>query len=432
MRVTTRSLPRTIASTCAVLLGALCLAGCATDLLEDLPGSDLFDSTPDVKPSPIPPGYLEATAASGPTQGGTRRRARKAEERLVDGLIASVGDRFLTRSEALRRLRFLRDVDKAEPEQLEQEIEQERVRWAELQILALLARQAGIQPDPRRVEEFVDGIVAKQIETASQAEGRAYTRQEWLARKRLTMPELYRQHTDLVEGQVYLQKLLRGVGGPTRPEVDLEVTPGEMRRLFREHPDAFEKPASARIVLFLFDPEGLSDDEHTPAEWTELAERRAKQLAELFERGHGVAFLKSRYQLDDDTIGSVVEAKDPLPIEEIVQRMRNVPGLGAWLNRPELAKGQALLVNVDAGPMVIGVVEHTPKERLSYAEAHDRLTQTIGNVRQQALRAHLIREALEQGSVVSPPELEDLLLDRAQEIQDQIASDDLLSKVRLR
>ena len=415
---------------CCLVVGSLLLSGCATDLLEDLPGADLFDSTPDVRPSPIPEGYLDAVANEGVDEAGAPRRARQASERLVDGLIASVGDRFLTRSEALRRLRFLTDVDKADPDQLEEEIKQERVRWAETQILALLARQAGLPPDPRRVESWVDRIVQEQIDNASKAEGRTYTRQEWLAKKRLTMPELYRQYTDLVDGRLFMQKLLRGVG-PTRPEVDLEVTPAEMRRLFHEHPDAFVEPVSVRVVVFIIDPAGLGDDDHTPAEWADLAERRAEQLAELFRRGHSVELLTKRYGLDDDEMGSVVEGPKPWTIEETVQRTR-IPGLPAWLKRPDLAARDAMMAKTESGPLVIGVLEHTPEKRLSYADAHDRLVGVIANVRGEALQAHLVIEALEQGSVVSPPELEDLLLDRAQTTLDKIASDDLMSKVRLR
>ena len=39
---------------------------------------------------------------------------------------------------------------------------------------------------------------------------------------------------------------------------------------------------------------------------------------------------------------------------------------------------------------------------------------------------------LDAGSVVSPPELEDMVLDGAQQTLDKIAADDILGKVRLR
>ena len=389
-------------------------------------------SVGEIRPSPIPPGYLEALAREGGPDGGTRRRERQAGEQIVDGLIAAVGDRFLTRSEVLRRLRL--DEGRRPPGMsIEDEIARERVNWAQTQLLGIAARQAGLRADARMVDGIVREQMKRMLDEASKKEGRPVGEDEWLASKRLTKEEYRRQFEDEVVALAYVQKLMHGVGGPTRPEVDTEVTPQEVRRIFRDHPEMFEDPAKVRGAVFQFSVAGLADETHTPAEWQDLAERRAEQLAELFRQGHEAEFLARRYGLDDDKLGLWLVAEKAQPLEDVGKRLKSgVPGIEDWLARPDLAAGQALVARHPEGPIVFGVIEAVPAAQRSFADAHDLIVGRIREARAAYLRARTVVQMLDTGSVVSPADLEDDVLDSAQAVLDQLASDDVLGKVRLR
>jgi hypothetical protein len=407
-----------------VLSGAVLLAGAL---------GGCSSSVSDIRPSPIPPGYLEALAREGGGDRGTTRREREEGEQVVDGLVAAVGDRFLTRSEVLRRQRLDEGRRRQPGMSAEDEIDVERVRWAQTQLLGIAARQAGLRPDVRMVDDIVRQQMKKYLDEAAKQEGRPVGEAEWLAAKRLTKEEFRRQFEDEVIAMAYIQKLMHGLGGPTRPEVDAEVTPQEVRRIFRDHPQLFENPAKVRGAVFVFAVSGLADERHTPAQWQELAERRADQLAELFEQGHDAEFLARRYGLDDDKKGDWVAAVVPMPIESVIRNLESqIPGIEAWLQRPDLAARQTLVTRSPRGPIVFGVIETEAASQRSYAEAHDIIVDAIRQARTEYLRARTVLQMLDAGSVVSPPELEDRVLDAAQGQLDKLASDDILGSVRLR
>ncbi len=390
-------------------------------------------SVSDVRPSPIPAGYLEALSQSGGAA-GTTRRERERGEQVVDGLVAAVGDRTLTRSEVLRRLRVVDRRGSGSGDQLDAEIDAERIKWAEDQLIGIAARQAGLRAEARMVDRVLDDKLKELTKEASEKEGRPVSHDEWLASKKVTREEFRRQLEDETIAQLYVSKLLRGIGGPTRPEVDIDVTPAEVRRIFRDHPEAFDKPAAVRAAVFVFYVRGLADDEHTPAEWQELAERRAEQLAQLFREGHDPEFLARRYGLDQEKFGQFTVATTMQPIDQIVARFdepRILPGLGEWLDRPDVGARQTFVVRKPEGPIVYGVLEHEPMSRRSFEDAYDGIVRSILQARGLAARARVVIRMLSAGSVVSPPELEDKVLDRAQAQLDEIASNEIMGKVRL-
>lgn len=390
-------------------------------------------SVSDIRPSPVPPGYLEALARDG-GEAGTTRRAREDGEQIVDGIVAAVGDKVLTRSEVLRSLR-IQDQPRRPGATEEDEIEAERVRWASTQLVVLAAYQAGLRLEARMLDSVVEDVMEGLLEEASEKEGRPVSEEEWLASKRLTKEEFRRRHEGQVVSELYVQKLMRGVGGPTRPEVDWDVTPAEVRRIFRAHPEAFDEPAKVRSAVFQIYVSGLADEEHTPAEWQDLAERRAEQLAELFRQGHDHEFLAKRYGLDQENMGLSLFAPSAQPLDVVQRQMGGqggIPGIQAWLERPDLGARQTLVASHPQGPFVYGVIEFEPAARKSFEEAYDDIVSAIRAARQASTRARVVIQMLATGSAVSPPELEDRVLDAAQQTLDEIAANEILGKVRLR
>lgn len=391
----------------------------------------------DARPSPIPPGYLEALEREGrspldPSRGDAPRTQADGE-RLVDAVIASVGDRYLTRSEVLRRLRLESAAGGSGPG-MEAEIERARVRWAQTQLLGIAARQGGLQADPAAVDRIARDKLKELAKTASEEDGSEISPEAWLAQRRLTWEEFRRQFEDEVLVQFWHRRATLGLGQGARPEQDLEVTPAEVRRIYREHGEAFDEPRSVRSAVFEFRVAGLADDDHGPAEWQALAERRADQLAQLFREGHEAAFLARRYGLDDEEreLGMWRVEKEFVAIEDQQRRLRSMPELVQFLDRPELAARDALVLRGAGGPLVYGIVEYKPGRRLDFVEAQKAIATRIANARVTALRARTVISLLESGSVVSPRELEDHLLDAAQAALDQIAADDILRTVRLK
>ena len=391
-------------------------------------------SVSDIRPSPVPPGYLEALARDG-GEAGTTRREREGGEQIVDGILAAVGDRVLTRSEVMRALRLEEGRRRRPGATEEDEIDAERVRWASTQLVGIAARQAGLRAEARMVDSIVKDRMETLLEEASEKEGRPVGEEEWLAAKRLTKEEFRRQFEDEVVAMAYVRKLMYGIGGPTRPEVDPEVTPAEVRRIFREHPEAFDEPAKVQSAVFQFFVSGLADEEHTPAEWQDLAERRAEQLAELFRQGHDPEFLAKRYRLDQEKMGMFQIAQKSQPLEMVTQLMTGpggVPGIKDWLERPDLGSRQTFVARHPQGPLVYGVIDFEPASRKSFEDAYDAIVEAIQGARTASIRARIVIQMLDAGSVVSPSELEDMVLDAAQQTLDRIAADDILGKVRLR
>ncbi|MCB9828887.1 MAG: hypothetical protein H6806_03850 [Planctomycetes bacterium] len=109
-----------------------------------------------------------------------------------------------------------------------------------------------------------------------------------------------------------------------------------------------------------------------------------------------------------------------------------VPGIKDWLERPDLGSRQTFVARHPQGPLVYGVIDFEPASRKSFEDAYDAIVEAIQGARAASVRARIVVQMLDAGSVVSPPELEDMVLDGAQQTLDKIAADDILGKVRLR
>ena len=398
-----------------VAAGLLCLAACRSD--------------PVARPSPLPPGYSEAvrTGAAKPSRRGTRARGKREDEQLLDGVIASVGDKFLTRREVLRRLR-LSQSDPLSDTDRDAEIDEERVRWATQQLLVKAARQSGIAIQASRLEEYANDRLEDHIREASEDAGRPLTRDEYLSEKRLTWEEFTSQKHDEFMAALYMAKLRDGVQG-TRPIIDRSVSPGEVRRIYRENKEQFDIKAGAKIALFQFSTSGVDDGKHSLAECEALVTRRAEQLADLFRQGHPAKRLARHYSLDDEKLGSWIVRPGVEPREALSKIAAD--GFEHWMLDPARQVRDTYIVKDPGGPIVVGIVELESARVLPFSEAHDKIVDRIRHGMNLHLQARLISDMIGRGAVVSPPELEDLLLDSAQETLDIIASDPILKSARL-
>lgn len=401
---------------CSLLLGGVVVAaltpGCRSD---------------EITPSPVPPAYARLAQEGGIKQASKAPRGRRKGERVLDGVIASVGDQFLTRREVERRLRLTK-ADPVGDTNRELEVDRERVRWAEQQLLVKAARQAGITVPPDRLDEYAENMLQEMMKIASEELDRPMTRDQYLAERRITWEEFTSQMRDEFMSRIYLAKLRDGLSG-ARPVIDRTPSPSEVRRIYRENLKEFDIQAGAKLALFQLFVNGVADDDHTPAEWEALVKRRADQLASLYQQGHKAKKLARHYGLDDEEMGFATVT----PMTALTKLAKTVKKeeFEAWLLDPNRRVRDTIIINDVPGPLVVGIEELRAARVLPYSEAREKIVNAVRAGMADHLKARTIIEMIARGAVVSPPELEDLLLDVEQDVLDRIAADPLLKSARL-
>ena len=101
------------------------------------------------------------------------------------------------------------------------------------------------------------------------------------------MEEYREQQREIMQYRAYVIKLAQGLGGPTRPQVDMDVTPAEVRRIYWSHPGAFDEKVGVRFAVFPLDVEKYLVDEDTGfLEAEEDATADAEKIAALLRQGH--------------------------------------------------------------------------------------------------------------------------------------------------
>jgi hypothetical protein len=380
------------------------LAGCSSD--------------DDVRPSPIPPGYAMLLQQ----RGGAPPRPRRGEAGgdTLDELLAVVDGEVLTRREVLRRLRL---PERPDPDRdVEEEILQARKEWAQQRIVIGAARRAGLQIPESAVDKIVEEQIQIRIKRYEEDSGQRLSRDDYLRNRGLTYAEFREQIKGAVIYEFYLQKLLKGVGKPTRPEVDWDVSPAEVRRIYYDHREAFDQKPGVRFALFQLRIERFETGERDIFEAEEAAQEQAEALAAGYRQGQDPAALAGRFGVADD---------DWTVSKDFVERFLQPQG-NKWLFDPQRRVRDAVIFNDPTGPLVLGVAEIRPGRARPLEEVYDDIVERIQVGKQARLAAQLAIDQLNRGSVIWPPELADELLDDAHALLDQIATDDVLGGARLK
>ncbi len=385
-------------------------------------------------PSPIPAEYLDAVQRGERVdideQGSLVPRVRRnAGEATVDEFLARVGDNVLTRRAVMRRLR----VDPAEmgSEEIEEEVQNERLKWASLQLFINGFKQAGLTISPSKLDGFVDSHMKRTLERESERVGEPITRERYLREKEMTWDDFRRDAREQFQKELYVRYKLNGLGGPIRAEVDAHVTPAEVRSVYFNNPEAWNEPSQIRIVIFQIFVKGLADEEHTIVEWEALAERRAEGLARLFRQGVDPERLEAHYQLDQEDMGTMSLMPKLAPTEAIV---RNLPSkqFRDWVMAPGRQPRDVTIMKDGRGPVIIGILEMNTGRVVPFDEAYPKIEQLIKNGQRANLEARMLIDMIREGVAIDPPELADELLDEAYRLRSVIRSHKVLKKSRLR
>jgi hypothetical protein len=235
----------------------------------------------------------------------------------------------------------------------------------------------------------------------------------------------------MLQYRAYVQKLVRGIGGPTRPQVDMDVSPAEVRRIYWSHPGAFDEKAGVRFAWFQIDVEKylIGDVGFLDAE--EKALEDADAIATLIRQGVAPEEVARRYDLSTpiDWQASPEERFSPEggDIVRFIGEART-----AWLFDPERKPGDAEVFPEANGPLVQTLLERKEGRRVPYDEAYEKIVGMVQLIRQQRIVEQRLIEILSTRNVVQPPELAAQLLRHAREQIAQIDADPIYGAARFR
>lgn len=390
---------------------ALALPACNSASL----GANPADANPtEGRISPLPYGYQEP--ASRPAA------ARPEGGQELDEVVAVVWGEVLTRR------RLVRETGGRQPGQddaaFERELGLRRVEWAREQLLVKAAQQEGLRIVEAQLDEAMEREKARKVKELGENTGRPVTFEEYLAQQRISEQEFRAGVKNRELKRAYLAKLLVGLGKQARPQVDLSVSPAEVRRLYRERPEDFDVQPGVRFALFqLLTVEALTGDT-TPAQAEERTRAKAEQVAQALRAGTPPAEVARRFELSDR---AWTQSKG---FEEDFRFAEGKP----WLFDPSRRKGDARVFEFEkaaGGPVVLGVLETRPGAKMTFDEAYGKVVTVYELVRQNRLENEKVIELVQAGGAW-PESLADSLVEDARRRLARLDKDPVYSRARFR
>jgi len=407
----------------ACLLALLLLAACnGTNPSNPVNGAN--PSNPDQVPSCLPPGYRPLPAGYVPPQPDPT--ADRGEE--LDVILGVVEGQVITKRRLLREVGGL--APGQDPETLERQIQAALLVRARLLVFVKEAQRNEVVVRDAFLDNFVEEQLDRVTKEASKTLGTPVSIEDYLRDKGLTMEEYREQQREILQYQAYVYKLARGLGGPTRPSVDMEVTPAEVRRIYWSHPGAFDEKPGVRFALFPIDVERYLVDDVGYLEAEEKAQADAEQMVALLQKGTSPADVAARFDIAEGMWRATPEGKFAEEGEELLRFLGEEPN--AWLFDATRRPGDATSFPDPNGPLVITVLERKEGSRVPYEKAYELIVRMIQAVREQRLVEQRLIEILSTRNVVQPPALAQALLRQARHKVAEIDRDPITAAARFR
>lgn len=376
----------------------------------------------DITPSPIPANALAGAANA--RGGASPSFTDEARGTRLDRLLAVVEGKPLTLRMMIRRLGIApEDVD--DPDNQE-EIQKETRTWAKEQLYEKAAERIGLRLQAARVDAFVEDRLESRLKEAGEALGRPVSREEFLRTEGLTWAEFREQQRGLLVRRLYIQKILTGIGSGTRPQIDMAVSPAEVRRIYGNHREMFDEKAGARLAQFRIPYDKYEDGERDFLAIEELTTRDARRLAADFKAGMPPGQIAETYGLGEEGGDWAAAKKD-----QFVSRAPD-PTITSWILDPARQAGDTKLLPLPTGIQVLAVIETRQARRVPFEEAYQRIVDELTFAKQAQLEASSLIDLLSKGQVVWPEALADELVVEAREVLAKIQSLDHLKGARLR
>lgn len=376
------------------------------------------DSNPagEGRPSPLPYGYREP-------QGNAGRPKPSTEGEALDEITAVVWGEVLTRRRLIRETGGQKDGE--DEVAFERDLRRRRVEWAKEQLFVKAAEQDGLRIVPSMLDEALEEEKKRLADEATENTGRPVSFEEVLAQQHLSEEEFRTSVKNRVLRQIYMKKLLVGLGKSARPQVDLSVSPAEVRRLYREQPELFDEKPGARFALFQLQTADAMVGEVTPVEAEAATARKAEEIVVAFRGGAAPRDIAKRFALGE---------RQWKELEQIETRFA-IPEGGAWLFDPQRKERDAQVFHFEqvlGGPVVLGVLEVRPAQKRGFSDSYDEVVKVYRFGREIRLESQRLIELVQGGAVVWPPALADDLVDDARNKLRQIEADERLSRARFR
>ena len=370
-------------------------------------------------PSCLPPGYRPPVGCPTPVE----TRELKGQE--LDVKLAVV------EGEVISRRRLVREAGPRVPGQTEMVYEEALRRRlkerARLLIFVREARRVGVSISQQKLEEITLEQLQKEVREARETTGEMVTVDGYLAEQGLTMDEYRAKWREELMYQAYLLRLIRGLGGPTRPQVDMEVTPAEVRAIYWNNPRAFDEHMGIMAASFSFPVESFLSDDVGFLDAEEMALEKANAVAGAFRSGLDAKEIARRFELPEGEWSVADKFLEEEPVKMVMGEE-----LSGWLFEPTRQKGDAEVLPQPQGPVVFGIVDVRPGRRMSFEEAYPDIVKAVAFVRQKRLEEQRLVEILSTRNVVQPPELASELLDDAQRTLEQLSKHPVYGAMRFR
>jgi hypothetical protein len=395
----------------APLFAALLLAGCES--------TNPAQSNPSEKPapSPLPYGYREP-------KGDAARPPPKTDGQEMDEIVAVVWGEVLTRRRLIRESGPR--VEGQDEAAFERSLAMRRLRWAREQLFVKAAEFEGISIPAASLDEAVEERRQKEIETLSKNTGRPVTFDEYLKQQNMSEEEFRTSVKNSETTRALLFKHLTGLGRGTRPQVDWNVTPAEVRRMYREQPEEFDDPQKAAFVVYQLRYVDHAVGDVSPIEAEALTRKQAEDVAAAFRAGEAPEAIAKRFAFDERTWRAY-----PTPVEQLPPPLKPVAD---WVFAPERKPHESAVIEPPkmGGPLVLGILEVVPARKHTFEEAYDDVVERYRLGRRLRMESLMIIELVQGGSIAWPTDLANELVDQARETLKELDQDPVLSRARFR
>jgi hypothetical protein len=413
---------RRVAGLLALLLASACSGANPGANPSANPGANP-GANPDVVPSCLPPGSRPRVAPSGPTPA-----AAEAPGQELDVLLAVVEGEVITRRRLARQIGGR--APGQDPAEFERQLHRALKERARLLVFVRESQRSGITIRDQLLDGVVEDRLSAMVKEVETSTGERVTPEALLAERGITIAEFRQQAKEQLAVQAYVVKLKEGLGGPTRPQVDMDVSPAEVRRIYRDHPGAFDEKPAVRYAAFRLRVESYLTDDRGFLEAEDAARADAEALAADFGRGTAPEDLATKYRLER---GDWRAARE----NEYLDAGSDAAGLlgeqaGPWLFDAARTGRDATVLSDPEGPVVFGILEQRAGRRIPYEEAYEKIVTMIQRAREFRLVEQRLIEILSSRSVIQPAALAGELVADARKQIELLERDPVAGSARFR
>jgi hypothetical protein len=364
--------------------------------------------------SPMPAGYVEPP----PTE---TEAASKEDPNDLDRRLAVVEGRTIT----LRRI--VREIG-GRPEgmsegQFERQVRTRLKELVEEELFVAEAARLNLQIPASKLDEEVDHRRIEIEESASKTAGHPVTFEQYLSEQGLTIGEFREKLKRALLKYFLMRRVMDGIG-PTRPQVEMDVSPAEVRRIYREHPGAFDQHRAVKFSGFTVAIEPILKEGKSFTEADDEAKRRANQLADAYRRGEASESLAARFDLPRLAWSDVTEFKEDVPPAVVGEQGRT------WLLAPERRAREAAVFQVPEGELVLGILEVQPARARTWEEVRQTIVTAIRKVREVRVQYGMVIEMLSRPNTVVPQSLADEMIDEKRQLLQGLENEAVLGDIR--